>query len=183
MRIIAGSAKGRKLVAPGRAKTRPTTDRVKESIFNIIQFDIEGRHVLDLFAGSGQLGIEALSRGAESAVFVDMSRQSAEAIRHNLSIAGFSDRGRAVIWDAIGFISSTKEKFDLIFLDPPYGEKPLAKTLGAIIAFDICREGGIILCENDAGVEPPEPSGNYALGRTYTYGNTLVSVYRRDGGQ
>jgi len=179
MRIISGSAKGRKLVTPEGTNTRPTTDRVKESIFNIIQFDIEGRDVLDLFAGSGQIGIEALSRGAASAVFVDVSAKAVGAIRQNLSMVGFSDRGRVVAGDAISFIGSVKDKFDLIFLDPPYGDKPLAKTLNAIMTFDICREGGIILCENAATFSPPEAFGNYTAGRSYTYGGTLVSLYHR----
>ncbi len=179
MRIIAGIAKGRKLITLPGDDTRPTTDRVKESVFNIVQFDIEGRDVLDLFSGSGQMGIESLSRGAASATFLDMSPKATEVIRKNLSATGFSDRARVVTGDALGFIGSQKEKFDLIFLDPPYGTRLFAKTLAAIMSFDICREGGIILGECGADTALPEAAEKYAPGRTYTYGRTLVSLYHR----
>lgn len=181
MRIIAGSAKGRKLITLPGMDTRPTTDRIKESIFNIVQFDIEGRAVLDLFSGSGQMGIESLSRGAASATFVDMSPKATEIVRQNLSAVGFSDLGRAMMGDAIGFIGSMKEKFDLIFLDPPYGTRLFAKAISAIMAFDICREGGIILGECGVETSLPEAAGNYITGRTYTYGRTLVALYHRRG--
>lgn len=117
MRVITGSARGRRLKEIEGLETRPTTDRVKEALFSVIQFDIEGRRVLDLFAGTGQLGIEALSRGAESAVFVEQRKDAVQAVRENLVVCGLSDRARVVSGDAMSYLKSG-EKFDLIFLDP-----------------------------------------------------------------
>lgn len=101
-------------------ETRPTTDRVKEGLFNVLQFDIEGRRVLDLFAGTGQLGIECLSRGAASAVFVDKRPDAVKLIRENLKLCDLTDRARVVAGDSMEFLKSVREKFDLVLLDPPY---------------------------------------------------------------
>ncbi|MBQ8928863.1 MAG: 16S rRNA (guanine(966)-N(2))-methyltransferase RsmD, partial [Oscillospiraceae bacterium] len=119
MRVISGTARGRKLKEPDGRRVRPTTDKVKESMFNIVQFHIQDAAVLDLFAGSGQLGIEALSRGAESVTFVDSARDSVKLVRENVRTAGFEDRAQIFQTDAIGFLEHCG-KFDLIFLDPPY---------------------------------------------------------------
>ena len=129
MRVITGTARGRKLKDLPGLDTRPTTDKVKESIFNIVQFDIEGRRVLDLFAGTGQLGIEALSRGAEKCVFVDQSREAAKVIGENVKTTGFENRSRVAQGDAISFLTSCREKFGLAFLDPPYASDLLDKAL------------------------------------------------------
>lgn len=183
MRIIAGRAKGRKLLSLPGADTRPTTDRTKESVFNIIQFDIEGRHVLDLFAGSGQMGIEALSRGAASATFVELNAKAAAVIRSNLERAAFTGAGRVVTGEAVGFLKGCTEKYDLIFLDPPYATKLFAKALNAIMAFDICREGGIILGECGRDETAPDAGPPYRKGRDYGYGRTLISLYHRQSGE
>lgn len=114
MRVITGEARGRRLKELSGMDTRPTTDKVKESMFNIVQFDIEGRKVLDLFAGTGQLGIEALSRGAESAVFVDVRKDAAALIRENLAHCGFAGRARVVQGDYLAFLTGCREKFDLV---------------------------------------------------------------------
>ena len=119
MRVITGTARGRRLKELQGMETRPTTDKVKESLFSIIQFDIEGRRVLDLFAGTGQLGIEALSRGAAEAVFVDRRPDAVRLVQENLALCGFTDRARVKSGDALTYLKSG-EKFDLIFLDPPY---------------------------------------------------------------
>ena len=145
MRIITGTARGKRLKTPEGLLTRPTSDRVKEGIFNIIQFDIEGRRILDLFAGTGQLGIEALSRGASTAVFVEQRRDAATLVRDNLKITDFTDRGRIVNGDAAGFLSSAREKFDIIFVDPPYAANLWESTLSAISKFDILSNHGIII--------------------------------------
>ena len=129
MRVISGSARGRRLGELKGMETRPTTDKVKESLFNIIQFDIEGRRVLDLFGGTGQLGIEALSRGAEHCTFVDQRRDAAALIKENLKATELSDRSRVVQGDSLAFLQSCREKFDLIFLDPPYQEDLLERAL------------------------------------------------------
>ena len=120
MRVITGSARGRRLKELEGMETRPTTDRVKEGLFNVLQFDIEGRRVLDLFAGTGQLGIECLSRGAAEAVFAERRPDALKLIRENLKVTELSDRARVVAGDSMEFLSTTKEKFDIILLDPPY---------------------------------------------------------------
>ena len=128
MRVITGSARGRRLKELEGLETRPTTGKVKEALFSVIQFDIEGRRVLDLFAGTGQLGIEALSRGAECAVFVERRRDALQVIRENLEACGMTDKARVVNGDAMSYLKSG-EKFDLIFLDPPYASGLLEQSL------------------------------------------------------
>ena len=182
MRVITGSARGRRLKELEGLETRPTTGKVKEALFSVIQFDIEGRRVLDLFAGTGQLGIEALSRGAESAVFVERRKDALQAIRENLEACGFSDRARVVNGDAMSYLKSG-EKFDLIFLDPPYASGLLVKALEDIAAFDICREHGIIVAESAVETELPALAPPYALYRQYRYGKIKLSVYHRSGNE
>ena len=179
MRVITGSARGRRLKELEGLETRPTTGKVKESLFSIIQFDIEGRRVLDLFAGTGQLGIEALSRGAESAVFVERRKDALQAIRENLEACGFSDRARVVNGDAMSYLKSG-EKFDLIFLDPPYASGLLQQALEDIARFDICREHGIIVAESAADQALPPLSGPYSIYREYRYGKIKLTVYHRN---
>jgi len=129
MRVITGSARGRKLKTPENYDIRPTTDNVKESIFNIIQFELEGRRVLDLFGGTGQLGIEALSRGSAHCTFVEMRRDAVALMRENLKTVGFADCSKIVQGDALAFLSSCREKFDVILLDPPYHGELMDKAM------------------------------------------------------
>ena len=119
MRIITGVAKGKRLVTPEGRDVRPTPERVKEGIFSALQFDIEGRRVLDLFAGSGQLGLEALSRGAESAVFVDASNASVKIVKQNIELTGFGNKAKVFCSDYTSFASACRDTFDIVFLDPP----------------------------------------------------------------
>ena len=161
--------------------TRPTTDKVKESLFNIIQFEIEGRRVLDLFGGTGQLGIEALSRGADHCNFVDMIKEAAALIRENLRLTGLSERSRVVQGDALSFLSSCGEKFDVILLDPPYHTELLEKSVKRITEFDILREHGIMICESAAERELPALPPPYERGREYRYGKIRLTVCRRAG--
>lgn len=179
MRVITGTARGRKLKDLPGMDTRPTTDKVKESIFNIVQFDVEGRRVLDLFGGTGQLGIEALSRGAGRCVFVDSSRQAAAVIRDNVALTGFSDRARVVQGDAISFLGSCREKFGLAFLDPPYAADLLEKALFRIAEIDIMAENGIIVCESAAEKALPTLPAPYEKGREYRYGKIKLTLYHR----
>lgn len=179
MRVITGSARGRRLKELEGLETRPTTGKVKEALFSVIQFDIEGRRVLDLFAGTGQLGIEALSRGAESAVFVERRKDALQAIRENLEACGFSDRARVVNGDAMSYLKSG-EKFDLIFLDPPYASGLLQQALEEIARFDICRRHGIIVAESVADQALPPLSGPYSIYREYRYGKIKLTVYHRN---
>ena len=182
MRVITGSARGRRLKELEGLETRPTTGKVKEALFSVIQFDIEGRRVLDLFAGTGQLGIEALSRGAECAVFVERRRDALQVIRENLEACGMTDKARVVNGDAMSYLKSG-EKFDLIFLDPPYASSLLEQALEEIVRFDICRKHGIIVAESAADKTLPPLAGPYALYREYRYGKIKLTVYHRDGNE
>lgn len=179
MRVITGTARGRRLKELPGLDTRPTTDKVKESIFNIIQFDIEGRRVLDLFGGSGQLTVEALSRGAASAVTVDSNPAAVKVIRENAALCGFADRTRVVGGDARSFLAGCRERFDLVFLDPPYAGPLLTEALETIAAIDIVSEHGIIVCESALDKELPELPQPYEKGREYRYGKIKVTLYRR----
>ena len=181
MRVISGSARGRRLKELQGMDTRPTTDKVKESLFNIIQFEIEGRRVLDLFGGTGQLGIEALSRGADHCTFVDMRKEAAALIRENLKLTGLSGRARVVQGDALSFLSSCGETFDVILLDPPYHTELLEKSVERITEFDILREHGIMICESAAERELPALPPPYERGREYRYGKIRLTVCRRAG--
>ena len=183
MRVITGSARGRRLKELEGMETRPTTDRVKEGLFSALQFDIEGRKVLDLFAGTGQLGIECLSRGAASAVFVDRRADALKRIRENLKDTDLTDRARVVAGDAVEYLKGVREKFDLILLDPPYASGLLGKALEDIAAFDICREHGIIVAESAVETELPALAPPYSLYRQYRYGKIKLSVYHRSGNE
>lgn len=176
MRVITGTARGRKLISPPGNDVRPTTDRVKEAVFSIVQFEIEGRRVLDLFAGSGQLGIEALSRGAASAVFVEQNKAVAEIVRQNVNATAFGDCARVVHADAFSFLSTASEVFDLAFLDPPYSRGMVAKALPLLSG--LMAQGAAIVCETLADETLPEQAGDFCIHKTYRYGNTVVTVYR-----
>ena len=181
MRVITGSARGRRLKELEGMETRPTTDRVKEGLFSAIQFDIEGRRVLDLFAGTGQLGIECLSRGAASAVFVDQRMDAVGLIRENLAVTELADRAKVVCGNALDFLTRNQAAFDLIFLDPPYGTGLLEAVLERCQAggFDILSTHGIIVAEHPADCPPPAPRGLDGTARTYRYGKIGVTIYRR----
>ena len=181
MRVISGSARGRRLKELQGMDTRPTTDKVKESLFNIIQFEIEGRRVLDLFGGTGQLGIEALSRGADHCTFVDMRKEAAALIRENLRLTGLSERSRVVQGDALSFLSSCGEKFDVILLDPPYHTELLEKSVKRITEFDILREHRITIWQSAADRRLPALPPPYERGREYRYGKIRLTVCRRAG--
>ena len=183
MRVITGSARGCRLKELEGMETRPTTDRVKEGLFNIIQFDIEGRKVLDLFAGTGQLGIECLSRGAASAVFVDRRTDAVKLIRENLKATRLSDKARVVSGDSMEFLKNLRESFDLIFLDPPYEAGLLEPAIAHIAKFDILSPHGIIVAEHPVGMALPALAAPYRLHRTYRYGKIALSLYRRGGNE
>ena len=176
MRVITGTARGRKLQEPKDQSVRPTTDMVKEAIFSIVQFDVPGRRVLDLFAGTGQLGIEALSRGARECVFVDNSPASLALVRKNLEICGM--QGTVVRSDALAFLRHAG-KFDLVFVDPPYQSGLYGDVLDALFSFDILHEGGIILVESMRGESMPDAAAPYEKGKTYTYGRISLTMYTR----
>ena len=177
MRVITGSARGRRLKTPEGMDIRPTTDNVKESVFNILQFDIEGRRVLDLFAGTGQLGIECLSRGAREAVFVDQSRDAVKIIRENLKSCGFS--APVLQQDSLGYLNGCGP-FDLIFVDPPYDAGLYEVVLEKINSIDILSEGGIILCECRRETVLPEMRAPYGKRKEYRYGKVKLVLYSKE---
>lgn len=178
MNVITGIARGRKLKEPVGDAIRPTSSKVKEAIFSIIQFDIEGRRVLDLFAGTGQLGIEAISRGAAAVTFVDNSADSVKLIRENLRICGFEDKAMVYTTDSLRYLEYD-EKFDIILVDPPYKAELTDKAVSKIFQFDKLKENGIILTEMCEGTELPEITQPYKLAKQYKYGRVvLVKIVR-----
>ena len=179
MRIISGTARGRRLKEPANYDIRPTTDKVKESIFNIIQFEIEGRRVLDLFAGTGQLGLEALSRGAGSCVFVDESNAAIKIVGENIKTCGFEKQSQVLRSDALSAVARLG-KFDVILLDPPYDTELLNKVLAKIIEIDILKVNGIILCESRSEAKLPDVSAPYKLRKEYKYGKIKLTLYTRE---
>ena len=177
MRVITGTARGAKILTLGGNDLRPTSQRVKEAEFSVIQFYIPGAKVLDLFAGSGQLGVEALSRGANSAVFVDGNEESVKIIRKNLEKTGLSAKAKVSKSDIFLFLARSADLFDIIFIDPPYGlglaKKALRRVSGNV------RPGGIVLCETENGADMPETVNGLALKKQYKYGQTIIWMYVR----
>ena len=181
MRIITGKARGFHLATlPGEDTTRPTTERVKESVFSTLQFDIEGRAVLDLFAGSGQMGLEAMSRGAASCVFVDESRAACDVVNANARGAKLTDNVRVLNTKAETFLKSCRERFDTVFLDPPYRLGCLNDILPMLPR--LMNDGGLAVCETDAQTDLPERVENdgaaLVLEKQRRYGKTLIWIYR-----
>ena len=177
MRVITGTARGRRLKTPEGMDIRPTTDNVKESIFNIIQFDIEGRRVLDLFAGTGQLGIECLSRGAREVVFIDQSRDAVKIVKDNLKTCGFT--APVLQQDAVAYLHGGG-KFDLIFIDPPYDAGLYDKVLETVNSVDNLTDGGIIVCESRRETPMPEMTAPYYKRREYHYGKVKLTMYGKE---
>lgn len=181
MRVVSGSARGRRLKELQGMETRPTTDKVKESLFNVIQFDIPGRKVLDLFGGTGQLGIEALSRGAAHCTFIDQRRGAAALIRENLKLCRLEENAKVIQGDSLAFLSSCREKFDVIFLDPPYHTDLMDRALELVTKIDILSEHGIIICETMADRQLPPMEAPYEWGKDYRYGQIKLTIGRRQG--
>ena len=179
MRVITGKARGVVLKTPEGMQTRPTADRVKEAIFSIIQFEIPGTKVLDLFGGTGQLGIEALSRGAQSAVFVDAGEAACKLIKENLRRTKLEEQGRVVRSDYLQYLSGCREKFDIILLDPPYAEVFLENSLNRISEIDILQTNGIIVTERPLDKELTWELPGFSRSKDYKYGNTLITIYRK----
>ena len=175
MRVITGSARGRRLSAPEGLDVRPTTDKVKEAVFSAVQFELEGAAVLDLFAGSGQLGIEALSRGAERAVFVDSSQRAIRCINENLRNTGFVRQSEVVSRDSYDYIKLTSQNFDIIILDPPYRHSHISNILP--FAAKKIKDGGCIICEYEAEAGEPNAPDGLELHKTYHYGKINVTIF------
>lgn len=180
MRVIAGSARGKNLAAlPGEDVTRPTINRVKEAMFSSVQFLLPGAQVLDLFAGSGQLGIEALSRGAAQCTFLDASPDAVRIVTANCRTAGVQERARISCGDAFNYLHTARGPFDLVLLDPPFSHGTLAKVLPVLERSVV--PGGVVLCESELEAELPQQVGSLHLVKQYKYGKILVSRYEREG--
>ncbi len=181
MRISRGSAKGRRLIPVKTKGIRPTREKVKESIFSMIQGHIEAALVLDLFAGTGNLGLEALSQGAKKAIFVEKDRNSLRALMRNRDLCGFRDRAEIISLDAevaLKVLWRRAEKFDLVFLDPPYGSDYVDKTLRFINSHDMVREGGTIVVEHGSAESPVAQVGRLSLRRRKRHGDTTISIFQ-----
>ena len=179
MRVITGKVRGVQLKTPDGMTTRPTADRVKEALFSIINFDIPGARVLDLFGGTGQLGIEALSRGAKSAVFVDAGEDACRLIRENLKRTKLEQDARVIRSDYMDYLRRCRENYEIILLDPPYAEVFLENALKCITEIDILQSGGIIVAERPLGKELPWDFEGYTRSKDYKYGKVLLTIYRK----
>lgn len=178
MRIISGTSKGRKLVTPKSQSLRPTSDRVKESIFNILRLEMEGKVVLDLFAGTGNLGIEALSRGAKKAIFVERGRQAIRLIQRNLSRLGLEEYSEIVPRDAnraIGILKQRGESFDVILMDPPYEKGLIQKTLMKLRSHPIYNKDSILVIEHNKREPLPVTLLGWNLIRQRQIGDTVIT--------
>lgn len=195
MRIITGTAKGTKLFTLEGDATRPTSERAKEALFSMIQFDLEGRRVLDLFAGSGQLGLEALSRGAAYCMFTDSSAEAIGIVRKNIEKTHFAEQTKTLISDYRSFLrkSSGREGFDIVFLDPPYASGALTDALLRLYRTELMRRGCLLVCESeseDARIFEKEPrlADMYTSVRRNGYGRVHIelltpseSYFEKDG--
>ncbi|WP_209808811.1 16S rRNA (guanine(966)-N(2))-methyltransferase RsmD [Ammoniphilus resinae] len=181
MRVISGTCKGRPLLAvPGKG-TRPTVDKVKESIFNMIGPYFEGGTALDLYAGTGGLGIEALSRGIDKVIFVDINRKAIDIIKQNLQSTGFGDKAEVYKNDshrALKALIKRGLKFDFIFLDPPYAEQKVETELAVLYDYQLLNPNASIVVETDASVELVERVGRIEKVKETEYGNTKITVYQ-----
>lgn len=177
MRVISGTARGAKLITLEGLETRPTGERVKEGLFSALNFVLPGARVLELFAGSGQLGIEALSRGASFCTFVELSKQACSIVESNIKKTGFEGKSRLVNGDCGQFLSRCRDIYDIILLDPPY-RKGTADLLMPMLS-DRCAEGGLVALETERKYNAPSEFGGLKLKKSYNYGNTAVHLYKK----
>ena len=188
MRIITGSAKGKKLVSLEGDATRPTSERIKEAIFSSIQFDLEGRRVLDLFAGSGQMGLESLSRGASKATFIDLSREAMDIVKQNAKTTGFFDQSHFLVSDWRNYIrkASGREQFDLVFVDPPYAMECCADAAKYLAEKELIIPGAIVVLESgeeEISLDDPRLSGYRSIKSTHYGKKTFVNILFFEGGE
>ena len=186
MRIITGSAKGKKLVSLEGDATRPTSERIKEAVFSSIQFDVEGRRVLDLFAGSGQMGLEALSRGASKATFIDLSREAMEIVKQNARTTGFFDVSHFLVSDWRNYIrkASGREQYDLVFIDPPYAMECCADAAAYLVEKELIIPGAIVVLESgeeEISMDDARLSGYRVIKSTHYGKKTFVNILFFEG--
>ncbi|MBR4890068.1 MAG: 16S rRNA (guanine(966)-N(2))-methyltransferase RsmD [Clostridia bacterium] len=178
MRIISGSARGKKLLTVEGLDIRPTLDRVKESIFNMIMFDLADSSVLDLFCGSGALGIEALSRGAKNAVFVDNNKMSLDVTQKNLISSMLYEKAKLILSDSLAFLKSTNDKFDIIFIDPPYESELYENALSLIYEKKLLKPEGKIIVELDKVKTPEFNTGGFKVLKDKSYGRVKILIMK-----
>ncbi len=181
MRIVAGAFRGRRLKTPKSMGIRPTTDRVREAVFSIIASDVPQAHVLDLFAGTGAMGLEALSRGAESAVFVDQGAEAVGLVRANIEVCGVRDRARILatsVTHAIRKLAGEGGAFEVIFMDPPYGKGFLEKTLSEL--HRVAYPSTLVVAEHHVRDVSPAQWEGWVKARERRYGDTAISFYEKD---
>lgn len=176
MRVVSGIAKRKQLITLNGDRLRPTTDRVKEAMFSIIQFNINSKEVLDLFAGSGQLGIEALSRNAKNCTFVDSNIDAHRIEIVNLKNTNLLSKAKVLLSDSLKFLKNVKNKYDIIFLDPPYNTNLLIRCLNVI--HSKLKPGGIVVCEHSKNVNILDNFENIALQKQYEYGRIMLTFYK-----
>lgn len=184
MRIIGGAGKSRRIATPRGRDTRPTADRVREALFNILAPRLPGSRFLDLYAGSGAVGLEALSRGAEKAVFVERHRPTAALIRENISTLQFTDRATVCQSDVYTFLSGRRPRagtFEIVFLDPPYAGGDAERMLRAVSRSGLLSDDGVVVMESARAAPPPDRAGGLILVQRRYYGDTALSFYQTEG--
>ena len=181
MRITGGSGRGTKLRVPAGDRVRPTSDKVKQALFNILGEQVSGAVFLDLYAGTGGIGIEALSRGASRAVLVDDSRKSLQVIRRNVEQAGCGDAAQVIAAKAESFIRKAAERFDIVFLDPPYTQE-IERLLDLIAGSELLEPDAIVVAEHFKKQPSPESAGRLSLYREARYGDTVLAFYQSGAG-
>jgi len=182
MRIISGEHKGRRLIRGKRTKIRPTSDRVKESIFNVLREEVKGKRVLDLFAGAGSLGIEALSRGAESVTFVDLSFHSINVLKNNLKNLNLQDRATILRWDGLRALNKIGRGFEIILADPPYLKGYVQRIIERIAQSEVLEENGILILEHHKKEGFTLSGENLLLLRQKKFGDTVISFFLKKAG-
>ena len=183
MRIITGSARGTKLKTLEGENTRPTAERVKEAVFSMIQFAIEGRKVLDLFAGSGQMGLEALSRGASEAVFIDSSREACDIVRYNISKTHLEDKSTVRCTDYAAYIRTapSRDRFDIVIIDPPYDSHLPDRALSKLLASPLLKDNAVIIMETGIEFDAGKYPGAEVV-RTAKYARTThITILKKKG--
>lgn len=177
MRVITGKARGRKLETLKGDSVRPTADRVKEAVFSIIQFEVAGKRFLDLFSGSGQMGIEALSRGAKEAYFIDKNREAIEIIKKNIKKAEVTDRAIVKENDSFKFLLETQTKFDIVYIDPPFMIEKMNQIIEMVT--HVTNNDGFIICETPKDKELVSNIEGFSILRQYKYGKIMISIFRK----
>lgn len=178
MRVISGSARGRRLKGPPSIATRPMTEKIKGALFNtLLSLEVEPASVLDLYAGTGKIGIEALSRGAKKAVFVDQGREQCAVIRDNLATTGFADVSHVFQTPVQSYIAGSRETFDLVILDPPYAATDIVETLEKVASSTLVEHGSVVVLGHWPRLEPPDTIGRMECLRHRCHGDSCFSIY------